>query len=321
MKRKEERRPASGAATRKANFPGGAVSGPGPALRVAFDRAPMADLIAHAALTPEVEVGGVLVGYLGEDSSGRFVHVQAVIRAEQAREQGAHVTFTHDTWNHIHGEMDSRHRGLEIVGWYHTHPGFGVFLSEMDTFIHENFFNQPHHVALVYDPLSGRMCMSVLRETGLVRLERYWRDGREVVLQPETTGKAEWGGAQIAGLLEAVNRLESRIAAPQPRGWVDEWLVPVLLMAILVLGIHGFFVDREGEVTRLKADLFDRIQLLADTGQIQILDGAGRGFRLNGLTGRPNDPTSHETPRRQAPSTPARPGGGSGASQAPGSKP
>ncbi len=41
-----------------------------------------------------------------------------------------------------------------IVGWYHSHPGFGVFLSEHDTFIHKNFFSSPQQVAWVYDPHS-----------------------------------------------------------------------------------------------------------------------------------------------------------------------
>jgi proteasome lid subunit RPN8/RPN11 len=39
-----------------------------------------------------------------------------------------------------------------MVGWYHTHPGFGIFLSGMDLFIHQNFFTQLWHVAFVLDP-------------------------------------------------------------------------------------------------------------------------------------------------------------------------
>ncbi len=29
---------------------------------------------------------------------------------------------------------------IDIVGWYHTHPSFGIFLSHHDLFIHQNFF-------------------------------------------------------------------------------------------------------------------------------------------------------------------------------------
>ena len=53
---------------------------------------------------------------------------------------------------------DSAHAGTFmrperiIVGWYHTHPGFGIFLSNMDAFIHENFFSFPWEPAYVFDP-------------------------------------------------------------------------------------------------------------------------------------------------------------------------
>ena len=40
------------------------------------------------------------------------------------------------------------------MGWYHSHPGFGVFLSDHDTFIHKNFFSSPGQVAWVFDPHS-----------------------------------------------------------------------------------------------------------------------------------------------------------------------
>jgi hypothetical protein len=40
-----------------------------------------------------------------------------------------------------------------MVGWYHTHPDWGVFLSSMDLFICEHFFNKPLDVAIVLDPI------------------------------------------------------------------------------------------------------------------------------------------------------------------------
>jgi hypothetical protein len=39
-----------------------------------------------------------------------------------------------------------------MVGWYHTHPSWGVFLSSLDMFICQNFFNRPLDLALVIDP-------------------------------------------------------------------------------------------------------------------------------------------------------------------------
>ena len=62
------------------------------------------------------------------------------------------VTFTHQTWNQLSAEKASCHPDQAIVGWYHTHPGLGVFLSERDLFIHRNFFADASHVAVVIDP-------------------------------------------------------------------------------------------------------------------------------------------------------------------------
>ena len=51
--------------------------------------------------------------------------------------------------------MDRDYPDKKMIGWYHTHPGFGIFLSGMDLFICDNFFNLPWQVAFVYDPLGG----------------------------------------------------------------------------------------------------------------------------------------------------------------------
>ncbi len=37
--------------------------------------------------------------------------------------------------------MEEKHSSLSIVGWYHSHPGFGVEFSDMDMFIQKNFFS------------------------------------------------------------------------------------------------------------------------------------------------------------------------------------
>lgn len=52
----------------------------------------------------------------------------------------------------LRSQLDRDHPDLQIVGWYHSHPGHGIFLSSYDQFIHENFFSAPGMVALVVDP-------------------------------------------------------------------------------------------------------------------------------------------------------------------------
>jgi proteasome lid subunit RPN8/RPN11 len=107
----------------------------------------------HARENRRCEVGGVLLGDVRQDVAGQFhVIVTHALRAEFATETHAHLTFTHKTWLTIHQMHESQYPDRTIVGWYHTHPGWSIFLSASDLFIHRNFFKQPWQIALVIDP-------------------------------------------------------------------------------------------------------------------------------------------------------------------------
>ena len=117
-------------------------------------------------LSQDVEVCGVIVGNAYADDAAPWLYIEDAIEGDHAAERSAQVTFTAETWAHIQSVMDRDHPDRKILGWYHTHPGFGIFLSEMDQFIQENFFPLPWQVALVYDPKAG--------EEGVF----IWKDGK-----------------------------------------------------------------------------------------------------------------------------------------------
>lgn len=241
---KHAKKQAEAAAKAPAAFPGGkAAPAPGE-LRIAVDRVPYAEIIGHAILEPDVEVCGVLVGTVGEDEHGAFVHVRHAIRGQAARQEGAAVTFTHETWNHIHQEMDQRYPDEQIVGWYHTHGGFGVFLSEMDTFVHQNFFPEPHHLAYVYDPLAGSEGFFVRQGEKLEPVERYWLGGRErrpATRMPEAAPKAE---PRADAVVEELRKLGAAVqfARGEQRAaegsWLSyaPWAVALACLALLFVG-------------------------------------------------------------------------------------
>ena len=104
----------------------------------------------HARSEMNAEICGVLIG---AETEGLTV-IEASIEAEGAAKGGAHVTFTQEAWAHIYSVKDRDFPEKRIVGWDHSHPGFGIFLSRQDLFIHENFFSSPTQVAWVYDPHS-----------------------------------------------------------------------------------------------------------------------------------------------------------------------
>ena len=97
------------------------------------------------------ERGGFLVGGLHED--GRiYVEVRHFLPAADTRSRAASLTFTHETWSQLNKDVETRFSDEVVVGWHHTHPNFGIFLSAYDLFIHRNFFNQPWQIAMVVDP-------------------------------------------------------------------------------------------------------------------------------------------------------------------------
>ena len=60
------------------------------------------------------------------------------------------------------------------MGWYHTHPNFGIFLSHHDLFIHHNFFAQPLQVAYVVDPINQTRGFFQWRDGGMTQVAGYY---------------------------------------------------------------------------------------------------------------------------------------------------
>jgi proteasome lid subunit RPN8/RPN11 len=124
-------------------------------LPIFLDRKPADTIERHALRDTSVELGGILLGQeCVDDVSGEpFVWITEALEAKHYENTQASFTYTHDSWEEITRERDRLHPDLDIVGWYHTHPDFGVFLSGHDLFIHHNFFAQPLQVAYVVDPV------------------------------------------------------------------------------------------------------------------------------------------------------------------------
>src|ERR1700757_4227262 len=118
--------------------------------RVTIEGEVLRQIRQHARSNSKTEVCGVLIG----EETGSGLSVAARIPGLSATQAGTYVTFTQDTWEQIYRVKDKDYPDARIMGWYHSHPGFGVFLSDHDTFIHKNFFSSPQQVAWVYDPHS-----------------------------------------------------------------------------------------------------------------------------------------------------------------------
>lgn len=124
------------------------------AAEIFFAQSAYRKCVAHATRDLEHEVGGVLVGEACTDSArGKtYIRIEDILPALFTDSSETHVTFTQNTLVHLNNQLLDLFPGKRMVGWYHTHPRFGVFLSGHDAWIQRHFFNDAAHVALVIDP-------------------------------------------------------------------------------------------------------------------------------------------------------------------------
>lgn len=100
------------------------------------------------------EVGSILIGDYVDEKNHKTVIISNYIEAKYTDASASTLTFTHETWDYVYKEKDKKYSDKKIVGWQHTHPGYGIFLSNYDIFIQENFFNLPWQIAYVVDPIA-----------------------------------------------------------------------------------------------------------------------------------------------------------------------
>lgn len=115
---------------------------------------------SHADEDRSRETGGVLLGRFVSQGGRLTVIVTGIVRALRAVGRAASVEFTPEAWAEVWRKIDADpdykdEKKWTVVGWYHTHPRFGIFMSSMDFSIHRGHFAQPGHIALVIDPVHG----------------------------------------------------------------------------------------------------------------------------------------------------------------------
>jgi len=147
-----------------------------PLVKVFLSQSAYCRISLHSTSEMDDEVGGALLGLWchDRDSGEQFVVVQHMLPARHTRQGSVYLTFTQDTIVQFHEELETHHAGKRIVGWYHTHPRMGIFLSHYDTWLHNNFFPEPWQVALVVEPHTSVAGFFIRRDDGALDPTRYF---------------------------------------------------------------------------------------------------------------------------------------------------
>lgn len=145
--------------------------------------------VEHAMSDTSVEIGGLCVGQVYRQDTRLLISIQATLQADYTlasiiAHSKTHVTFTAEVWEQLLTTYLRDFADMRVVGWYHSHPGFGVFLSGLDLFIHENFFAHPWQVAVVVEPVQRQFGIFARHETTLLPPALLtWEDNLQVVKQ------------------------------------------------------------------------------------------------------------------------------------------
>lgn len=125
----------------------------GDCFKIFIDEITLEKIDEYLSTDIENELGGVLVGDVCINSDKeKFILIVNFIIAEHTNSSLSRLTFTHETWGYINENLERNFPEKKIIGWFHSHPGHTVFLSNFDIFIQENFFNADYMVAYVFDP-------------------------------------------------------------------------------------------------------------------------------------------------------------------------
>ncbi|HPZ06485.1 MAG TPA: Mov34/MPN/PAD-1 family protein [Candidatus Eremiobacteraeota bacterium] len=103
------------------------------------------------------EMGGLLIGNIYSDKriDDDFIYLDIKTILPISR-IGLHkkFTFSEEELEKLKEEAKEKFPEDNIVGWYHSHPGWGVELSEDDHETHMNFFNAEQYVLLIVESVA-----------------------------------------------------------------------------------------------------------------------------------------------------------------------
>ncbi|MFP3903150.1 MAG: LysM peptidoglycan-binding domain-containing protein [Armatimonadota bacterium] len=229
--------------------------------RVIFAKEVIGEVVDHARRDTSCEIGGVLLGTVTHERD-RVVLVEASVPASHTRASQGNITFTHDTWAEINEIIDEEYPDLEIVGWYHSHPNFGIFLSSYDMFIHENFFSAPWQIAYVVDPVrDDRGCF-------------VWRKGEIVKLQYEGTYEITHDSGSEKAVHEGTTEAFTAASETPPPdnsrgpGWVMG-LLGVLVALTLILQVYSLVLLRKvpEEIDSATSEIAGELEAVSELAQ------------------------------------------------------
>ena len=118
---------------------------------------------AIGRVADRLEVMGLMLGQVFDHEGQKYGMVRDVATTD-LEASSVRVRFRRDGFERLFTSLEDQGYGYIVLGWYHSHPGHGVFMSPTDVETQRSMFTAPYHSAIVIDPVN--------KEIGAFRLRR-----------------------------------------------------------------------------------------------------------------------------------------------------
>lgn len=219
------------------------LHGPKPAtqdINIIAGQQALRQIAQHGESDLSSELGGVLLGTAYRYEQQVYVDIKAALPAVSGDHGPVHFTFSADSWTQLHRDRTARYPGLEVVGWFHTHPDLGVFYSGDDVVVHSAAFTLPWQVGLVVDPVrkEGSFFGWVGGELSTISgfYERH-EDGEESAVSWAIVPSSVWSN-------ESRPELEGNSVFAPSNGWpgIPSFVAPLSALVAAAGLLLGFFL-------------------------------------------------------------------------------
>ena len=123
----------------------------------------------HAEIGYPKEVLGLLVGDRFKWNNTLYTEVVDYVPIRRTESTRTKVMPKGDEMARAYQYTVKKYKNMLIVGWAHSHPGYGCFLSDIDIDTQRRYFNQPYHIAMVVDPVRYEIGIFKLKGTNIIR--------------------------------------------------------------------------------------------------------------------------------------------------------
>lgn len=122
-----------------------------------YIRKKVLDQIIKLCKKSDLEVFGYLVGELFKWNNSNYIMITEQISVKAGTDsKDVSVQLLGDSMGMFDEQFQKvkiKNNNLLNIGWWHSHPNFGCFLSAIDLTTQRELYRDPHMTALVVDPI------------------------------------------------------------------------------------------------------------------------------------------------------------------------